>query len=184
MFYLVQSINSALKPLETEAVDARLGKNTKNSDVMDDDHPGDDKADFVTDINAKEDTSLLIKSIILILEDYLEERLTSAVYDSNNNETQISFPPWFSKNQSNDIGGMTTSKEAIRAYAHAAETSIKVDKPQFPKELDLQLNAIYSLIKSLRVLKDNGVEYLQIDGEKTLIRGIEMAVNKMNLVDF
>lgn len=183
MFYLTQSINSALKPLEIEAVDARLGKNTQKFDVMDDEYPDNDNAENVMGINAEEYTILSVKSIILFLEDYLEERLTSTVYDHNNKEDKILFPPWFSKQQSNDIGGKVISKAAIAAYAHAAEISYNSGKFEFPRDIDLQLNAIYSLIKNLRVLQGNGVEYLKIYSRRTLIKGVVAAIKEMDLIE-
>lgn len=181
MFSLVQNITSALKPLETEAVDARLDKQPKKPRVTEDEHSerhDDNDSTMGTDIG--EYSILSVKSIILFLEDFLELRLSSALSDHSQSGEQLSFAPWFSKHQSNDLSGSLRSQKAIKAYAHAAETVRKIDKRerrgQEATQDEAQMKNIYALIRDLRVLQEGGTGYLKINSRKTFLDGIALAV--------
>ncbi|PCJ99057.1 MAG: hypothetical protein COA45_06330 [Zetaproteobacteria bacterium] len=190
MFSLVQNITSALKPLETEAVDARLGKKPKKSTTTSDDLDDEvakthENHDDLREEQTDDYSILSIKSIILFLEDFLELRLSSVLSDREHKGEQLSFAPWFSKRQSNDSGTSVRSKNAIKAYAHAAETSGRAVyyKPQQQDDVkekqasQIQVKSLYSLIRDLRKLQQRGTGYLKINTQKTFLDGIYLAVN-------
>lgn len=178
---MVQNITSALKPLETEGVDARLNKKPdegvtereQRSQTQDEDVPPS------TDIG--EYSILSVKSILLFLEDFLELRLSSTVSDNSRDGEQLSFAPWFSKRQSNDSGAISRSKKAVKAYAKAAKTIRKHSNEPQKQEKQLEkteIKGLYSLIRVLRDLQDDGVGYLKIDSQKTFLDGIYFAVDQ------
>ena len=183
MFSLVQNITSALKPLEPEAVDARLGKKPNKQGVTDDEHSGrHENSDISVGTDTGEHSILSVKSIILFLEDFLELRLSSALPDHSHSGEQLSFAPWFSKRQSNDASGSLRSQKAIKAYAHAAETVRKIEKHErhgqeaVKDDAQMQVKSIYALIRDLRGLQESGTGYLKINSQKTFLDGIALAV--------
>ncbi len=183
MFSLVKSINSALKPLEIEAIDSRLDKNNNKFNGMSSDR-SDVNEDAKSDFSADEHIILSVKSIILFLEDYLEAKLSSKAPKSEFSEGDNDIAPWFKQNHSNDIvGSSVNSKKAVTAYSHAAEISHKSNKFRQQGKTDIQLQFVYSLINNLRVIHNNGIEHLKIDCRKTFIYGVADAVKKVRLKD-
>ena len=183
MFSLVQNITSALKPLEPEAVDARLGKKPNKQGVTDDEHSDrHENSDTTVGTDTGEYSILSVKSIILFLEDFLELSLSSALPDDSHSGEQLSFAPWFSKRQSNDANGSLRSQKAIKAYAHAAETVRRVEKSEryeqdtAKNDAQMKMKSIYALIRDLRGLEEGGVGYLKINSQKTFLDGISAAV--------
>ncbi len=183
MFSLVKSINSALKPLEIEAIDSRLDKNNNKLNSVKG-YRSDINEDGKSDFSADEHITLSVKSIILFLEDYLETKLSSGTRISEFSENNNDLPPWFKQNHSNDIvGSSVNSKQAVTAYSHAAEISHKSNKFRQQGKTDIQLQFVYSLINNLRVIHNNGIEHLKIDCRKIFIYGVADAVKKVRLKD-
>lgn len=180
MFYVVQNITSALKPLERKAVDSRLGKKSKHANKTEHNSPETiDDRDTVSDDDFGEYSILSIKSILLFLEDFLELHLSSILPDESHQGEQLSFAPWLSKQRSNDFNVDPRSNGAAKAYAHAAKT---IGKPlqqksgQQKQVMPEKVKNVYALIRDLRNLQDNGIGYLKINSQKTFLDGIYLAV--------
>jgi len=173
MFSLVQNISSALKPLKSEATDARFEK--KRDSLNKSDKNTHNKHFDGELFNDEEFTTISVKALILFLEDFLETRL-----DSNMHHEKIApkptLSPWLKYEQSNDMPPPAMPpKEASNAYIHAAKASRgsvkKIEAATSP-----ELKNIYSLINDLRQLQDCGVKSLNVNSEKALINGIITAV--------
>ena len=178
MFSLVQNITSALKPLGTEAVDARLEKKRYTyEDLPDEDRgalqeePSGEEGEFAT---------LSIKSVILFLEDFVEARLASRL-DPDKAMKHADMAPWFKQEQSNDTKAAQT-KQAANAYARAAKTvgrSGRRPQQQIHTTGQAELKNIYGLIKDLRYLNELGVKVLAVHNQMTFLDGVFYAVERL-----
>ena len=180
MFSVIQNIASALNPLETKAIDARLEKRRHNSDNLIDEESGFNSPSAMD----KEDrSSFSTKALILFLEDFLESKLGTKSSTNSNDVEQASFAPWLKTNHSNDEEAIK-SKEAAKAYKHAFEVLRAPLKTFKGHNVNIsrqeELKNIYSLIMDLRDLQDNGVQHLIISNKKTFIDGISDAVYMAN----
>ena len=163
-----------------EAADARLQNRQNNPEDFRDGLPEGFYQDSQEHSGGGEYSTLSVKSIILFLEDLVESQLESNFHDHTFPEDDHNLAPWLKVGHSNDLPPIPSEK-AIKAYMQAAKTSHgplhnRDAHETYMRENDLK--EVYSLVKLLRSLEAQGVKYLKIDGHRSFITAISLAVEK------
>ncbi len=180
MLNIVQNLTSVSKTQGIEKTDANVRKEQRDIEVINENRHkkhGDKGSPNNNTNNNKDEAAppISIKSIILFLENFLEERLDLEInHDERENYHKVksNISPWLKQSHSNDV----QPRKAVNAYAHAAKVSrISVNKIHHS---DIpELKNIYTLIKDLRKMDERGVKHLNISSNKSLINSIIVAVN-------
>tara|TARA_R110002072_G_scaffold268233_2_gene427265 strand:+ start:650 stop:1204 length:555 start_codon:yes stop_codon:yes gene_type:complete len=116
-----------------------------------------------------------IDSLILFLEDFLENRLHAKLQpeDKNGENKGNQFSTWMPHRPSN--GNIPQTQNAIKAYRRTTT----LEKPIFRKESALHddIKDSYTVLCQLRVLKKRGIFNLTISNQKRFIDSIWDAVS-------
>lgn len=177
MFYVSPSITSALKPLEPEAVDSHVRDRKKDAQSNSKDHPTSDHSDDSALDTAQDSMSVLsVKALILFLEDFIEAHIGAKQQDSVQ-PAAAHFQPWMRVEHSN-ANHPVPSVKAANAYSHvsqAVKSSEKSDHTKHPAKAQ-KLTSIYALLRDLRALQSDKVQFLKIQNDVSFIEGILLAV--------
>lgn len=186
MFSIVQNISSVLRPASNDHTFEKDDDHTDKRDVrarVHDDTDGDE--------DASAGSFLAVQALILFLEDYLETRLVSKSLQSSSlsedtyNEEGLSMS-WRGPEALNSNDKVAGARDAAKAYAHMARVSSgKVSARQSGRgHKKSNLKEIYSLIRMLRQLRDQGVLYLRVDHGVSFLEGIKRALSEQSADDY
>lgn len=171
MYGNIQNISGALHPRELEQSDTRLGlrsyeqrkrKGKQRSDQKTPSRQEQDSEDFPL-------TRLSVMSLILFLQDILEQRLDMGT--KSNEERWTPHEP----------ANVNMYKAASSAYRHAAEVSrYKLKAAQEPPHdssfTSSALSDIYRLLEELRGLERRGIHTLEVQQDIPFLQSINEAI--------
>ncbi len=179
MFSLVQNLTSALKAHEAKRVSdgfhKKSGQDTPTSafSMIDDDDDG-------VDVSAYQDSAeLSVQSLIWFFEDYFATRLDQKDGVSSQGSSQT-IRPWMKNAHSNSNDAHPSPSKVANTYAKNNVSSFRRTSSKNAENIKVrdELKSLYVLLQDLRILRDHGVETLEIRYDKPFMRAVSGAVDE------
>lgn len=179
MFSIVQNISAALRPASNDhSYDRR-------------DHQGEgrsatgDRSDRERLYETHETGSVMrVRSLLLFLEDYLENRLLprqTAIPEDISPQNRMP-KSWRGPDAANMNKEKRDAHYAAKLYAHVSQTASvqSLAQTEMVRSLSEELREVYALIRNLRELEAKGVGYLRVPHDIPFLRGIRYAIDVFN----